>query len=207
TLPSSGVHTNACLDTLARVRLMQGRLQESEHFLDVIGQSIQSQHDRTLHVHRYALLTRAQLRLRQGHQGDALTYIDELIELTAESRDYRLRLIASITKAEILSLMNDIQASMSVLETIVEDLRHYGPEMTAQYERALMAMLTVSGNERAASYLFEHAKQLCNDLGNAVGKMELIYSRQSAIEAHDRRHATARSDTVPNTPGSTSAMP
>ena len=71
-LPSAGEKNNATLDSMARIRMDQGQLDDSAQLLERIHASIKTDTDRALYGHRSAELTRTQLLIRQGHAREAL---------------------------------------------------------------------------------------------------------------------------------------
>src|SRR5437870_12250751 len=70
-IPSRNNNNNANLDTLARIRLSQDRLEECHSFLDEIEGTIRDEADRILYAHRYAALTRTLLLGRQNRVAEA----------------------------------------------------------------------------------------------------------------------------------------
>jgi DNA-binding NtrC family response regulator/tetratricopeptide (TPR) repeat protein len=182
-LPSTGSHTNACLDSLAQVRLMQGRLEECDQLLQRVEQSIQSPGDRTLYFHRYPLLTRTQLLSRQHRVREALDHVDLLLKLTAESHDHRLNILALLMKAELLAYTHRLPESLAILDKVVDSLGHYPPDLGAHYERVLACAFRVDGNDSAALFHLERAKRVYETLGNVAGQLELSWSWDNASQA------------------------
>ena len=86
-LPSTGEKTNASLDTLARVRLSQGRFGDCAVLLDRIETSVRSEQDRTLYAHRHAELTRAQLLADRGELEAAMAKAESALALATLAAD------------------------------------------------------------------------------------------------------------------------
>src|SRR5262249_50679599 len=102
TLPSSGDSNISRLETVARVRLSQGKFDECSALLDQIERALSSSEDRTLYGQRYAVFTRATFLGRRGRFREAVEQVEFAIQLAGRSHDARLRVWAFLTKAEFL---------------------------------------------------------------------------------------------------------
>ena len=136
-LPSEGEKTNATLDSLARIRLDQGQLDECEAFLERIGTSIRTDSDRALYAHRSAQLTRTQLLARQGHTVEALDCADSVLRLAELTGDELLWNKGLLAKAELLQLASKPLDSRQALKEAIARLGSGSSDLYAHYERVL----------------------------------------------------------------------
>ena len=108
-------HSSAIHDGMARVRLLQGRLDECAKLLDRVECSIQSDDDRTLYGYRYAALTRAQLLRDQGRVTDAIVQITSVPPSQPHTGDALLLSKAELTRAALLLSLGRISESLAAL--------------------------------------------------------------------------------------------
>jgi DNA-binding NtrC family response regulator len=182
-MASQGEYTNAGFDGLARMRLGQGHLDDCAQLLDRIDQSIRAPKDRLLYAHRYALLTRSELLGRQGMLNDALAHVDSVLALAGEAGDHLLFNMAQLTKAELLQQANRIPESLTLLESVVDNLASQPPDLYAQYERILACGLALTGDIDAARLHRERAERVYASLRHAPGLIELSRCWDAATNA------------------------
>jgi tetratricopeptide (TPR) repeat protein len=101
-LPSHGEHTNANFDSLARIRLTQGLVDDCALLLGRIADSIQTPADMLLYANRYSQLTKTHLAGRQKQWADALDNVTAVTDLAILTKDKILSELTILTKAEIL---------------------------------------------------------------------------------------------------------
>jgi tetratricopeptide (TPR) repeat protein len=186
-LPSSGERRNGCLDTLARIRLAEGRLDDCEMALDCIEESIKSAADQSMYANRYALLTRSQLLARRGLIDEALLQIDSVHRLATRIDDKLLLDIARLTKAELCESSGRRTEAISALRSFSERIQTFSPELYVQYERTVACALLDSGDHRVAERHYERARRVTTFVRNAPAQAELERHWQS------RMHTTSGS--------------
>jgi transcriptional regulator with PAS, ATPase and Fis domain/tetratricopeptide (TPR) repeat protein len=168
-----GERRNACLETLARIRLAEGRLEDCAMVLNWIEESIKNDADRGQYANRYALLTRSHLLARQGFIQDALLHIDQLADITARMDDRFLGLAARLTKMELLQISNRGADTSSALTLSISDLQNLSPELYVQYERIVACGLMLQGDVEIARSHHLRAQRLCAALGCIPPRLEL----------------------------------
>jgi tetratricopeptide (TPR) repeat protein len=114
-LPSAGENRNANLDNIAKIRLTQGRLGESDLLLARIRESIRNDNELALYAHRHSQITRIRLLERQTRLAEAIELAESVSSLAILTKDESLRLIALLTKAELLIGANRAPESMAIL--------------------------------------------------------------------------------------------
>ena len=169
-----GGHTySGSLESLARIRLAQGRIEDSGHLLNRVEETIQAKEDRALYSYRYALLTRVQLLARQGAVDESLATTDSILKIADSSGDHLLSTQALLTKAELLQQANRIHESLPILNELVGSLATYPPDLYAHYERILACGLASLGDLDAARSHFDRAKRIYDSIRSAPGLLDL----------------------------------
>src|SRR5262249_27774394 len=100
-MPSEGENTNAALESVAKLRLIQDRCDECAELLEQISASIQNDEDWSLYPHRHAALTRTQLFVHERETEKALKQLNFVLDLGARSGDPVIFNAALLTSAEI----------------------------------------------------------------------------------------------------------
>ena len=177
---------NACLETLARINLAQGRLDECAELLDQIDESVTSPKDRSRYVHRHTQLTRTQLLDRTGNLRQAIAHADLVLTLAAEAGDHLLHNATLLTKAGLLQAAGKISEALSVLDTIAPTMANQPPDFFAHYETILASALVSTGNMQTAGWHRRRAERTYKSLGHVPGALEVTRRLQAAIRlAHD----------------------
>ena len=180
-LPSDGEKNNATLDSMARIRMDQGQLDDSAGLLRRIDASIKTDTDRALYGHRSAELTRTQLLTRQGHSTEALHCADSVLELAKLTGDELLRTKGLLAKAELLQLINRPLDSIRVLDEVVLRLTLDSSDLYADYERILAVGLAHNREIGSATIHHNRARRIHESLPNAPGLLDLKRSWKQAI--------------------------
>src|SRR5262249_49929415 len=144
-MPSCGENSNATLESLAKLRLIQGRYNECEEILQRIDASVQNEDDWCLYGHRHAVLTRTQLLIQQGQFSKALERLNFVLNLAARSADPVMFNAALITSAEI-DLVARKQSVLSGLREVSRTLARMPAHMLADYEAAVACAAFQEGN-------------------------------------------------------------
>jgi len=169
----AGDLSNACLDSLARVRLRQGNLSEAAAYLSAIEESIKNPTDWLLHANRYAQLTNAELLERQGLIQGALDACDAALVLATRAGDHLLRATAMLFKAQISSRAGLWRESVAILREVDGNVLRLSPEMDAQYQAAVACSLVATGEVEQAAQHFERARRILVGLQNVPGLLDL----------------------------------
>jgi DNA-binding NtrC family response regulator/tetratricopeptide (TPR) repeat protein len=172
-LPSAGENHNALVDTLARIRLAQGRMNDCRVLLDKIEEGIQVPGDRMVYPHRHATLTRASLLAREGHIEDAINQADRTLSLAEEAKDLFLWQRGLLTKARFLQLAGRDVESMALLDRALPDLILQSPDLHAQYEMILACAQASAGLVDIAIAHRTRAERLFATLHHTPGLLDL----------------------------------
>ncbi len=163
-LPPGGEHASASLESLARVRLSQGQLDDCEAMLDAIEQSIQSDRDRSLYAYRHSLLTRAQLLLQRSRWAEAHEVAARTLVLATAGQDSPLQAHAHLVKAESSAALEQFGEAASALMSAAALLAQQPPDIYVRYERALAVSLLAQGAKELAQRHLARALSVCNGL-------------------------------------------
>ncbi len=197
-LPSPGDNYNAGVDGIARVRLLQGRLDECAELLDQIDSCFRTPKDLALYGHRYSKLTRTQLLARQGRFLDALTNAKDLIQLAVDAGDHLLHQVALLTQAELLQQTGGVAEALQSLDLVVDTLAQQPPELFAHYDRILACSLAAAGNLTAATGHFDRATRIYESIRSTPGLIEL--SRRWHETTEGDHHVAASHTATPEPP-------
>jgi len=172
-LPSRSENNNASLDSLARIRLSQDRLDDCAAFLDEIEGTIHEEADRVLYAHRYAELTRTLLIARYGRVHEALAHSDVVQTLAKRAHDKLLSRMALLVKSELLLRVRRSEESLASLREVVLDLETGPPDLYAQCEGIMACGLAAAGKFAEAEKHYARAERIYNELQSVQGPIEL----------------------------------
>ena len=159
-LPRKGIKYNAALETIARIRLLQGRLEDCETLLDSIEASLRSDDDRMFYGHRCAELTRAELLARQGKLKDALRATASVLSLADRAGDTLLRERATLTKAAALERLGSRTRALTEVRSVMAAIGGHAPELFAQAERIVARVLFANGDVDSSRRHIARAKRI-----------------------------------------------
>ena len=180
-LPSPGESYSAMIDTLARIRLAQGRHRDCKVLLDRIEHEMQLPDDRLLYAHRHAALTRARLLASEGLFG-ALAQIDRTLILADEAKDQFLLHRGLLNKAQFLQQAGRGAESLVFMDAPVFELISQSPDLHAQYKTILACALAAAGQRDVAEAHRLRAERLYSSLRHAPGRLELSRCWDSAFK-------------------------
>jgi transcriptional regulator with PAS, ATPase and Fis domain len=191
-LPSSGESHSGMLETLARIRLTQGRTNEAKALIDQLEDSITGPRDRVLYTYRHTLLTRAQFYARESRIQDALEQVDRAMALANEAGDDWLSNRAQLKKAQLLQQDGRARDALRLLEPLVTILISQS-DLHAEYEVILTCALVSAGKSELALAHRMRAERLYASLRHAPGLLELSRCWDAAILAANASGAATAS--------------
>ncbi len=162
--PKVGEAYAGLLETMARVQLARGRVDESHNLLREVEGLVTATHQ-SRYVGRHSLLTKAEVLVRLGRPDDAAESLRRAIALANDSGDHLLDHAARMRLAELGAATADVE--FSVLNTV--SLVGFGvrtPDALARYERVVASRLLGSGSEGLAAIHLDRAKRIYSALGN-----------------------------------------
>lgn len=180
-LPSTGDTKNWSLESSARVRLSQGRLDDCERLLDEIESSIKCDEDKRLFAHRYAAMARALLLRRQGQFDRAFVQIEDVLALTRVTGDTHLKKQAQLTKADLLRQLGRLDEFRIAIDETLRDADSQSPEMFADYERIIAAACVSEARTHSAALHHQRAVRICKAIANVPIEMDV----QRSWNEHD----------------------
>ena len=199
-LPSPGESHSAMIETLARIRLAQGRQRDCKLLLDRIEHEMRLPNDRLLYAHRHAALTRGHLLASEGQFQDALDQMDRTLSLADEAKDHFLLHRGLLTKAQFLQQAGREAESLALMDAPVFELVAQSPDLHAQYETILACTLAAAGQRDAADAHRLRAERLYSSLHHAPGRLELSRCWDAAIKGAPAAEAIAsRAGSSPGT--------
>ena len=170
--PPKGAFASAVLDSLARVHLVQNRMDSCDSVLDQIESSIQVEQDRLSYEHRHAALTRLHLLASRGELSRALRDADSLLELATRAGDNLLFMQAQLTKAELLQDEGRISASVALIAEIVPSLSGVSPEFYGRSEQVIACALAFNGDNSGVHH-YARARRIYSSIGSVPRLREL----------------------------------
>src|SRR5213075_917501 len=122
----------AMLETLARIRLAQGSLNECESLISEMESRVSTQEDWLLYTQRHSAVTRAQLLSRQGHDRKALKNVHLALQLAEKAHDHYLARTALIEKLHILQRLNRLDECVEMFASTLNVTPDDSPELYAR---------------------------------------------------------------------------
>jgi transcriptional regulator with PAS, ATPase and Fis domain len=168
----TGENAHAGYDTLAKIRMLQGRLDECTQLLDKIESSLRAPGDRSLYVYRHTLLTRAALLSKQHRWDDALQQVDLVLALAERAGDKLLTTSAELAKAGLLQRRGKSTDCLSLLAGLIGRHDIAPLDMYAQSERVLAAGLTAEHRVEDSARHLARARRIYKSLHSAPGLIE-----------------------------------
>src|SRR5436309_1315424 len=114
-----GENAYAGMDTLAKIRLLQGQFEECKQLLDQVDESIRTPEDRRLYLYRHTLLTRATLLAKQKRWKEASEVIERVLFIATQASDKLLLVAGVLAQAESLQRLGDNPTCLSLLSKII----------------------------------------------------------------------------------------
>lgn len=168
-----GESANGALDSLALVRLAQGRLDEAAAYINAIDASVLTDRDRRLYSNRCACLTRALVEFAKSDYAGAAISLAAALELASASGDRLLEFRATLATAELLQRTGNLEQCVATLERLGPSLASFPPDIYARYEQVVGAALEGEGSTYSARQHLERSRLILAGLQNAVGVIDL----------------------------------
>jgi DNA-binding NtrC family response regulator len=188
------------LETIARIYLTQGKLSECLSVLNRIETSTQHPNGTGRYVHRYSMMTKAELLLQMNMQPESMQCIEQVLLMAKQADDQWLTGAAEIVRAEIQLRQPGMSADWHppVGSTLIGG--DWAPDLFAMQERLAANALAGRGEYSLAKHHFERANRIYRSLKNAPGIVELERSWQQAATQQDvngaRDTGTVRSASI-----------
>ena len=192
-MPSEGENTNATLESIAKLRLIQERCDECADILERISASIQNGQDWSLYPHRYAALTLTQLFVHRRETDKALNQLNFVLDLGARSGDPVIFNAALLTSAEI-DFAGRQQSILSGLREVSRTLPRMPPHMVADYEAAVACAALQEGNLECGARHERRAISIHQLLLNQAGALDVARRCRRVREDVPRSVAPASDD-------------
>jgi DNA-binding NtrC family response regulator/tetratricopeptide (TPR) repeat protein len=164
---------NGAIDSLARVRLSQGRFAECEELLASIDETPKSLHSRGTYVARHVAFTRAQLAAKKANVSEACERLERVIQLSREAGDHLLLVESLLTKAELLACSGVNAEVRFLLEDIGHQVRSQPVHIFAQHEKVTSRVCRVTENLAGARDHYLRAERAYLGLHHVQGLADL----------------------------------
>lgn len=171
-LQTDGEYCHAVVESVARVHLLEGRLDAARACLDTIDAAVRSRGDGTLYAHRHSQLTRAIVLQREERWEEALAQTAVALDLAERSGDRLLHGRCQLTRAEILGSQARHGELIPLLDSLTQLLPTLPVELLGHYERVLACTLAVAGEPVHRAH-FGRAERVFDGLRHRPGQMEL----------------------------------
>jgi transcriptional regulator with PAS, ATPase and Fis domain/predicted negative regulator of RcsB-dependent stress response len=168
-------------DSLALIRIVQGKLECAADLLRQIQGSVVSENDWRLYANRHSRLTLTLLLIRQGHFEEAARCADAGIDLAHVTGDRLLGTSLVIRKAEALIACSKFDEALDLLDVAAESLPLFAGHLNAEYERTLGQAFAMHGDELRANRHFTRAIRFCRAIHSSPGVVETLRSQESLL--------------------------
>jgi tetratricopeptide (TPR) repeat protein len=118
-------------DSLALIRIVQGKLEPAADLLRQIQDSVGSENDWRLYANRHSRLTQTLLLIRQGRFAEAVQCADSGIQLAILTGDKLLATSLNIRKAEALIACSQFDEALNLLDVAAESLPLFAGHLNA----------------------------------------------------------------------------
>ncbi len=134
------------LDTLARLRLAQNRIDECEDLLSRIDYLNPLPDHQTRYVYRHASLTRIRVLMVKERYDEALLRLETLISLANNARDSSMFESAKLTKAQVFIRLGRLHEALAILRNSGATLRDQSPDVQSMYNIVVAAAFATVGD-------------------------------------------------------------
>jgi transcriptional regulator with PAS, ATPase and Fis domain/tetratricopeptide (TPR) repeat protein len=169
-LPSEGDNRLAWLGGLGEICLAEGRLDECQHLVNRLEESIRQ--PTKAYNYRHTLPMRSLLSARFGQFDRAFEMIELASALADEAGDQLLAWEALLTRAGLLQQVRRLPELMTTLDGMLTEFGSY-PDLHAQYERIVGCALASINNLDAGIAHIERSRRIYESVRNAPGLIEL----------------------------------
>ena len=198
-LPATGEYSNGATESLARTYLLQADVDRAIDCLNVIEASIQAPDDRALYANRHALLTWADVHVRQGDFRLALERLGLATSLASAAGDDLLGAMARIKRAEILATLRRREEAGQDLDDVARTLLQLPAEVFAHYERAIGRVSALDGSRQDGLRHYIRSERVFSGLHHVPGLLEVTQLR-------DQSEDDAESQASPPSPSRRSVL-
>lgn len=179
---SSNEHVNGTLDSIARVLLLQGKLQEGLELVARVDASTQQPNGAGRYVHRHSLLTKAEFLLRMRRWEESVACIDQILVLAAQASDVVLIASANLLRAEVLLYLGLHGKAQDLVASVVPHLPTLPLDIYGQYERTVACALTAAGQAEAGRFHMQRSERIYAGLHDMPALAQLSLSWKTAAE-------------------------
>ena len=195
---STGEQVAGVYESMARVYLAQGKLEQSEELLGQIERWTQQPDGTGRYVHRHSLLTKAEVLARRHQWDESLACLEQVVTLARRADDEALGASARLIKAEVLMHLDRAGDAWNAIAEVVPAIAIHQPDMHALYERVAACLLAGTGDLESGRRHRDRAQSIYDGLHNAPALIELSRSWEEAVarprpaQAQPGRPASAR---------------
>jgi tetratricopeptide (TPR) repeat protein len=162
------------LETLARIRLLQGRIDECEDLLARIDSYSSVREDaRRRFVYRHTLLTRARALHSRGDLKQASDILGEATRLAIQTRDEWLLSCARLTKAQLFAEAHEPGALIAIFDALTRQIALHPLDRHAALEHAFASGLVAVGDFSLAREHVLRARRIYEAVNHRLGLLEL----------------------------------
>jgi DNA-binding NtrC family response regulator len=161
------------IESLARIRLLQNRLEESDGLLTKAEELNAGAKSSLRYVHRHILMTRADLLARRQLWPQALESIEIALHWGQRASDQLFIHTAALKKAELLSFLLRTDDGIEVIRRIAPSVTAQPADVRALYERALGFLPQTETESGARMRHLSRARRIYQALNHAPGTIEL----------------------------------
>ena len=165
---------HGALETLARIRLLQGRIDECDEILRRIERyCLAGEGIRRRYVYRHTLLTRARALYHRSDFHQASEALEQAIRLAIETRDDWLLSSARLTKAQLFAETHDAGELIEVFDALTRQITMHPLDRQAALEHALASGLVAVGECELAREHVSRARTIYESVDHRLGLLEL----------------------------------
>jgi DNA-binding NtrC family response regulator/tetratricopeptide (TPR) repeat protein len=180
----------ALLDSLAQTKLHGGDLLGCQEIIDQIDKlSVRSDPSKPGNYRAWALQTKIQLLLKQGHVAEAMATCNSVRTVLRSDFHPRVTTVLRLLSIETHLAAGELLEAARQLQSLFLSAIELPPDLFAETERVVGKVLLACGVNEAAKIYFDRAIRTFDVLGHVIGKNNVALDSGSSPAPVSQRNA------------------
>jgi transcriptional regulator with PAS, ATPase and Fis domain/tetratricopeptide (TPR) repeat protein len=154
------------LDSIARVRLAQGHLDEAEALLRKVDELTEERGFCETYVYRHAQLTRARLEMRRGNSNIAQQILKNVLDLAKKANDRLLEITILISQIDLAVIDAKLDQALDLTTQAARSIPDAPADVYGFFDRAVSRICEMTGDSTNAAEHRRRAERVLSGLTN-----------------------------------------